>query len=190
MNKNLTKPITMILAAIMGLMMAATAAHSYPFDAGAASATIAIDESPQELDASTPSKQSDASAGDALTPGSTESQTPVERAEQAPLEVAGEVAQDVRRGNWRHAVSGALALLMIALSGYREKIPWFKGDRGGAILVGILGLGGAFSTALAGNAPLDWQLFLGTFGVVWGAVGGYTWIKQIFWPRDKKESTE
>lgn len=110
--------------------------------------------------------------------------SPVEAAEADPLGTAGDLVSAVREGNWRLVASLALALLMFGLSKVRDKIKWFKGDRGGAVLVGILGLAGAVATALAGDGPLDWKLLLGALGVTWTAVGGYTWVKRLIWPAD------
>jgi hypothetical protein len=102
------------------------------------------------------------------------------------IEAVGKTVADARAGDWRHFASGLLALVMFALAKYRGKISWFEGDRGGAILVGVLGLGGGFASAIASDGPLDWRLFVGSMGVTWTAVGGVHWVKQVFWPRDKK----
>lgn len=90
----------------------------------------------------------------------------------------------VRAGNWKLVGSLALALIMLVLSKVRDKITWFSGDRGGAILVMILGLAGGFSAALGADAPIDWKLALGIVGATWTAVGGYTWAKRLIWPKD------
>lgn len=117
-------------------------------------------------------------AGPAATPATT-----TDAPKQAEPEVLAEdLVKAVRTGQWRMAASLALGLIMLLLSKLREKFKWFKGDRGGAILVAILAFGGASSTALASSAPLDWKLFLGTLGVMWTAVGGYSWIKKLIWP--------
>lgn len=119
-----------------------------------------------------------ASPGIAVSP-----QPAVTPAPADPLTTGGDLIQAVRSGQWRLAASLALALLMLLL-GKARNASWspFKGDRGGAILVGLLAFAGALSTALATSAPLDWKLLLGTMGVLWTAVGGYTWIKRIIWP--------
>ena len=111
--------------------------------------------------------------------------TPVEKAEEDPLGEAAEVVNAIKSGNWRMAAAGLLAFLMLGLGKVRHKVKWFDGDRGGAVLVGILGFGGALSTALASGVALDLQLFIGAFGVVFTAVGGYTWLKRLIWPQDK-----
>lgn len=93
----------------------------------------------------------------------------------------------VREGNIRIAVGLGLSLLMIVLARIRKKVPWFSGDRGGAILVMLLSLLGAFGTALLSDATLDYKLILGAIGVAWTAVGGYTWVKRLIWPPDQKK---
>ena len=119
-------------------------------------------------------------------PATTDATTP----DLDPIDVAGKVVADARSGDWRHAASGLLFLAMLGLGKYRDKVSWFKGDRGGAVLVAVLGLAGGLGTALASDAPLDWRLFIGAVGVVWTAVGGVTWVKQILWPRDKASSSD
>lgn len=113
---------------------------------------------------------------------------PVEATPTAEPEVMTEdLIKAVRTGQWRMAASLALGLLMLLLSKIRDKVKWFRGDRGGAVLVAVLAFGGALSTALASSAPLDWKLFLGTLGVMWTAVGGYSWIKKLIWPAIPEE---
>jgi len=122
-----------------------------------------------------------ATAAEAVQPASAP-----EAAEKDPLGTLGQLVAAVRAGHWRLAASLALALLMVVLARVRDRIKWFRGDRGGAALVGLLALGGALVSALSSSAPLDWKLFLGAAGVMWTAVGGYTWVKRLLWP--KKES--
>lgn len=114
--------------------------------------------------------------------------TPAEKAEEDPLSTAGELVSAVKNGNWRLAVALALGFLMMLLGRFRNKLKWFKGDRGGAVLVMVLSLAGALSTALASSASMDWKLFLGAAGVAWTAVGGYTWAKRLIWPKDVEQS--
>jgi hypothetical protein len=90
----------------------------------------------------------------------------------------------VKAGNWKMVGSLALALIMLVLGRVRDKVKWFAGDRGGAVLVMVLGLLGGFSAALAAGADLDWRLALGVVGVVWTGVGGVTWLKRLIWPKD------
>jgi hypothetical protein len=98
-----------------------------------------------------------------------------------------QIVRDARKGAWRAVAVGALALLMGLLNWLgREKFKWFGGDRGGAVLVMLLSMGGALTTALATDVPVDWKLFLGAVLVAWGASGGVKWVRQIVSPADQK----
>jgi len=174
--------ITMLMATMMLLIMALTA-HGQTIDAGQNMAatigtTVAGDETPAIEEAPAAPEAAEA-------PAEPDKPTLVELVEEDPLGEAAEVVKAIKGGNWRMVAAGLLAFLMMALGKIRGKVKWFDGDRGGAVLVGILGFGGALSTALASGVALDFQLLIGTFGVVFTAVGGYTWIKRLIWPQDK-----
>lgn len=109
--------------------------------------------------------------------------TPADKAAKHPVGTATDVVNDIRTGNWREAVAGFLALLMLGLGKTRGKIGWFRGDRGGAVLVLTLALAGTVSAALASDAALDWRLFAGAISLATSSAGGYVLIKKIFWPR-------
>jgi len=130
---------------------------------------------------------------DAPAPPAEPASTPAEKADEDPLGSLSELVKAVKEGNWRYAASLVLALLMLGLSKARRWGPMqkaFSGDRGGALLVGILALAGAFATALASSEPLDWKLFVGAAGVMFTAVGGYTWIKRLVWPSDRPATSD
>lgn len=114
---------------------------------------------------------------------------PADNLSQDPLGTIDELVQAIRAGHWRLVAATILALAMLALAWVRSNWApaekYFGGDRGGAILVGILALGGAVSVALASDSPLDWRLFVGALGVMWTAVGGFTWVKRIWSPKDE-----
>jgi len=95
-----------------------------------------------------------------------------------------EIVKDIRGGNMRHVAVGVLLLLMFALRKLRNKLKIFRGDRGGSILVMLLALGGAFSTTLATSQPIDFKMVLSTAIMAFTAVGGYTWVKKMIWPKD------
>jgi len=98
----------------------------------------------------------------------------------------------VRAGEWRMVAAFLIAFLMYGFSRFkiRDRVKWFRGDRGGAVLVMLLALGAALSASLASQAPLDWRLFLGAVGVCWTAVGGFTWAKRLIWPKDGAPAEE
>lgn len=110
--------------------------------------------------------------------------TPAEKAKADPVGTAAQVVKDIKSGNWRMVAAGVLALLMLLAAKARSQWKWFRGKRGGAVLVLVLGLAGSFSAALATSSPLDLSLFVGALGVTWTAVGGYTHIRRIIWPSD------
>jgi hypothetical protein len=109
---------------------------------------------------------------------------PPASAEQDPIGAIETLVRDIRAGNWRYAAAGLLALAMLALARVRDKVAWFRGDRGGAILVAVLALAGALSTSLATETAIDWRMFLAAAGVMWTAVGGVTWAKRLIRPKD------
>lgn len=98
--------------------------------------------------------------------------------------LVGDVYNAVKGGQWRLAAAGVLALLMLALAKVREK-SWspFKGDRGGAVLVLLLALAGAFGTALASSAPIGLDLIVGALGTAVAAAGGYAIVRRLIWPK-------
>ncbi len=98
-------------------------------------------------------------------------------------DVVASIVQDARGGHWRYAAAGALALLMLALGKARDRATWFRGDRGGAVLVLVLSLAGALSTVLASGAPLGFDVLLGAIGTAFTAAGGYTVVRRLLWPR-------
>jgi hypothetical protein len=102
----------------------------------------------------------------------------------------GELVSAAKSGNWRYVLALSLSLLLVVFAKLRDKVKWFRGDRGGAIAVMVLSIGGALATALASDASIDFKLFLGAAGIAWTAVGGYTWVKRLIWPKDKAEVDE
>lgn len=99
-----------------------------------------------------------------------------------------ELVEAFRSGDWRLVAAFALIALMIGLRRVREFVPQLRGDRGGAILVMLLSLAGALSTSLATDAPVDAKMFLSAVAITWTAVGGYTWIKRLIWPKPEAEA--
>lgn len=111
-------------------------------------------------------------------------ESPADTVEADPAGALVSFVESVRAGNWRGVAALVLGALMLVLGKVRDKISWFRGDRGGAILVMVLALAGTLSTALASSADLDSRLFAGAAGLAWTAVGGYTWFKRLVWPQD------
>ncbi len=164
--------ITVALLTFVVLVTCLLAAAHAQGDAGAAEPPAAPADAAAAKDAAQPATSGTAPA------------TPAEAAEKDPVGTVTEMVNDIRAGNWRDAVVGALALLMFLLVRVRDKIKLFKGDRGGAILVMAFALVGSLSVALASEVPLDWRLFLGAATAAWTAAGAVKWFKQIIRPKD------
>ena len=99
-----------------------------------------------------------------------------------PIGVLGGLVDAVRSGQWRLVAALLLSLIMLGMTRMRTKIKWFRGDRGGAVLVMLVSLCGALSTSLLTEAPIDFKMMLGAVGTTFTAVGGYTWIRRLLWP--------
>lgn len=100
-------------------------------------------------------------------------------------DVLPKIVDAATSGNWRLVAALALVIAMAVLGKLRSKIPFLAGDRGGAILVMVLALGGGLSTALMSDVPINANLFLGVVGTAFTAVGGFTWVKRLLKPADK-----
>lgn len=170
----------LVMAAVLGMGLALPASALADTDSELTMDPVALggDAAPA-VDAATPA---DAGPSADMDAGGVPATAPAEP--EADLDTLVSLAKAVRGGEWRLAASLVLALLMFALARARDEIGWFRGDRGGAVLVALLAFGGALSTALATPVPLDFKLIAGTFGVMWTAVGGVQWAKRLLWPKD------
>ncbi len=90
----------------------------------------------------------------------------------------------LREGDARLIAAAALSLLMAAAATARDKIAWLRGDRGGAVLVMVLSFLGGLVTSLGSGAPVDFKMFLTALEIGLAAVGGYTWVRRLIWPKD------
>lgn len=159
----MTMKLTMILSSVALMLALCGVASAQPAEVLDAGAEVAVPVDVEAAPATTPSIEAD------------------------PIGTVETLVKSIREGNWRLVAALALGLLMLGLAKAREWGPvakLFSGDRGGAILVAVLALGGALSAALLSSASLDWKLFVGALGVAWTAVGGYTWAKRLIWPKD------
>ncbi len=184
------KNVLLILTSVLGLLMA-MAAVSYgqpPPEAPEVAPVAAISDTGNEASEPTAAPEAPAVEPEAPAEPPAPEEAPAEAdplADKNPASTASEVVADVRSGDWRHAIAGLLVLVMFGLRSVRDKIPWFKGDRGGAALVLGLGVAGGIATALYTSAPLDWRLFAGAIGAATSSVGAYTLVKRILWPKDE-----
>jgi hypothetical protein len=167
------------LLALMSVFLAIPVLQSAANDAGTVAAVTPSPPTPSSTPPSTgPSAAPDRPAA--------ASGTGVTAAPQAPEDAITSVVTNVRGGNWKLAVAAILSLLMTVLAKARNLVPFFKGDRGGSILVMVLALMGSFATALGTGSKVDLNLALTAVGVAFTAVGGWTWVNQMVRPADKK----
>lgn len=124
-------------------------------------------------------------------PGPVGEDTAEERAATAqaePAGAAGQVFKDLLERDWRQAASGFVWLTMGVLARFRGRIPWFRGDRGGALLLLLVALLGGAGTALAAEASIlsAWFL-LGSLWTAVGAAGLHAITTRLLWPKDGKQ---
>lgn len=135
-----------------------------------------------------------AGAAVAATPGPVPDEVPAEKAAAAqadPAGAAGEVLKDLVHRDWRQAASGAVFLMMGLLARLRPRLPWFKGDRGGALLLLLVSLLGGLGTALAAQASvLSGWFLLGSLWTAVGAAGLHAITTRLLWPKDGKQYLE
>lgn len=105
---------------------------------------------------------------------------PVKDTEADPVGAVGKIFAAVKEGNWRMVAALVLSLCMLMFAKARQNWKLFAGKRGGAVAVMLLSLVGGFATSLAAGAPIDWGLIIAVVGTAWTAVGGYTWLRDLF----------
>jgi hypothetical protein len=128
-------------------------------------------------------------AADAAPKANSIEATPPLTADSDAGEVLDKTVAAARGGRWLVVLGGVLILLTKLLRAAASKmgVEWFATDRGGAVLVGATSLLGALGTSWAApDASVDWLTIAGALALTWTAAGGYTWVKAILWPRDKK----
>lgn len=192
------KTALLALTAALAFLTAPARAVAEDFDAGAELAEEPGADGGSPVTPSSDAKPSEELSAEALSEEPTNSNAPLDVAESElgavalaeadPLSAGAELVKNVRSGNWRLAASGVLALLMLGLMRFRDKIGWFGTDRGGSALVMILSLGGGLSTSLATGQPINLQFFGAVIGSALTAAGGYHWLKSMIWPKDKAEA--
>lgn len=108
---------------------------------------------------------------------------PVAETDKDPVGAAGKMVAAIREGNWRLAAAFALSLIMLLCAKARQNWKLFAGKRGGAFFILTLALGAGLATSIASGMPVDWKMFAAVFGTAWTAVGGYTWVRDVFGPQ-------
>ena len=113
---------------------------------------------------------------------------PVDATKQAtedPVGAAVSLVKALRNHDWKIAAGFALALLLSLGAKMRDKVAFLKGDRGGVIAVFVLAFGGALATAWVAESPLDLKLATTAASIGLMAIGGYTGLKRLIWPKDQ-----
>ena len=108
--------------------------------------------------------------------------------ENKPIESLFDLVELIKSGSWRLVVAFALSAIMLGVNKYRDRVPLFKGDRGGALSVVLLAVLGSITAALYSDAALSPSLFMGALATAFTAAGGYTVVKKLIWPSDAEES--
>ena len=108
----------------------------------------------------------------------------------APTEASAIVGivQSAHQGNWKLAMAGLLSLLVLVIRklNLHTIVPFFKGDRGGSILVMVMAVVGALGSALSTpGMHITVDTFVAAIGVGLTSVGGYHWLGNMLNPADK-----
>lgn len=111
-------------------------------------------------------------------------------AEEDFLDTVVGLVDSLKDGDHRLALAAGLVALMSVLKKLRDRVPFFRGKRGGAALLMALSLGGALVAALQGSEPISMELLLTAVSTAFTAAGGYTWVKRMLWPKDKEKNAE
>lgn len=99
-------------------------------------------------------------------------------------DLIGTIITSIQSGNYRLLVAAVLSLLMLLAKRFKvRELSIFAGDRGGAILVMLMALAGAFATILATPVQLSLNTILSAVSIAFTAVGGFTWIKRVISPQ-------
>lgn len=141
-------------------------------------------------------------AGPDVEPGATASpgqpESPPDTGEvAAPEDEAGALKQlytAIVGGDWKHAVALLLIIMGMVLRRTRvqKALPrWFKGDRGGVVLIFVMSFVGSLGLAgLAGVGFGDLDAWKTAALVAIEAIGGYVGAKRFIWPKDGAETAE
>lgn len=93
-------------------------------------------------------------------------------------------------GDGRVIAAMAISLVMLLFASVRERISWLRSDRGGTLSVLVLAYGGALVVALRDDVDVTARLFLHALEVALIAIGGYTGVRRLIWPKDEEAPVE
>jgi hypothetical protein len=93
-------------------------------------------------------------------------------------------------GDGRVIAAMAISLVMLLFASVRERVSWLRSDRGGTLSVLVLAYGGALVVALRDDVDVTAHLFLHALEVALIAIGGYTGVRRLIWPKDKEALAE
>jgi len=172
--------LAMTLVVLFGVSAGAFHAYGQPSEDITTAEVDAVMPGPIE----TPSEPGEAPASQAeegvsSVPGMTATDL-----SEDPISAVSLLVKSVRDGDWKKFAAVALSLMMLGLGRYRDKIPWFAGDRGGVVLVFTLSATGAIVTSLLAGAPVDATMFLAAGDIGLLAIGGFVAVKKVLFPGD------
>lgn len=99
----------------------------------------------------------------------------------AVVAVAKAIVDAAQHHNWRYLVALCLGVVVFLLRKYvGNYVPWFKTDRGGAVLVLLVGVLGAVTTVLLSPYSLSMDHIVDAVANAVTAAGGYTILKKVF----------
>lgn len=93
----------------------------------------------------------------------------------------------IKAGRWL-AVAGfvLMGVVLIFRRLVLQRWKWLQTDRGGVIATLAISFLGALAHSFAAGAGFSWSLLLGALGVAWAASGGWSQLKRLISPPDKK----
>ena len=116
--------------------------------------------------------------------------TAPEAPEDDLLVLATQIVKSAKGGNWSMLAAAVLSLMMtLAWKLKLRRLKFFKGDRGGIVLLMGMSMAGSFSTALYAGQALSLEMAWGATKVAIMAAGGWQLLKRAIWPKDSGEES-
>jgi hypothetical protein len=153
--------------------------------AAPASAPVAVPalvEEPEVVPASQPAVEEVAAS---VAPAAPVIVTP----DQDPGAFAKQAQDALQNKNLRLLAALAVILLVwLCRTALKGKIPWLATNRGSALLALLWSFGVTFAAVFASNAPVGLQALVNATVLAMTSAGGWTLVKKIVAPSDKKKA--